>query len=282
MPVWSNEPPPLHQTPPENPHVQSLQTARTKYTPRSAPEGTAPIPISPATMIRMVYEHEPKQPSTSGGSETSWKPSRPARPPSPELKQFVAPSPPVILRERPSVVQEVSLNSTFSDSQGVTQGASHPPNRPRSGSNSSKKPLRSHVPGLTKLFHRKSDEKGGDDGRSLISQISMPVQIESEVQPLPRPQPVGNQTEQPTEFGVLTAQSPDLQQSSQGSSAGRHSKSTGFGRKLFKSPFSPHNRSASSSKMSLPPGASMSSGMQPPQLPPRARVVSAPIVEGGP
>ncbi len=63
-----------------------------KLTPRSAPEGHAPIQISPETMMRMEYDSAGLAQAASG-----WKPQRPIRPPSPMLETFVAQSPPLRL-----------------------------------------------------------------------------------------------------------------------------------------------------------------------------------------
>lgn len=120
------------------------------YTPRSAPEGIAPIPLSLETMTRMEYE---TQASTLSKKSPGWKPRRPARPPSPHLEQYTAPSPHLKLSDTPppasiTVIDTRSLGRSPDPPDAVLEA------RPRVTSAGSK-----GMNKLNKLFHRRVSEK---------------------------------------------------------------------------------------------------------------------------
>ncbi|KAJ9091450.1 hypothetical protein QFC19_009091 [Naganishia cerealis] len=120
------------------------------YTPRSAPEGVSPIPLSLETMMRMEYETQAAAlPKKSPG----WKPQRPARPPSPHLELYTAPSPHLKLSDTPP-----PASMTVIDTRGLGKSPDQPDTmveaRPRVTSGSSK-----GINKLNKLFHRRVSEK---------------------------------------------------------------------------------------------------------------------------
>lgn len=67
-----------------------LLVPRDPWTPRSMPDGAAPQPISPESMMRMEYVNVPGQSPkiTSGGLNQGWKPQRPIRPPTPNMEDI--------------------------------------------------------------------------------------------------------------------------------------------------------------------------------------------------
>lgn len=261
-----------------------LTAKQQKYTPRSIPDGTAPVSISPETMARMEYEHVPKQPNLS--AEGGWRPQRPARPPSPRLDQFAAPSPPVVLRDLSRQEQEFVMPPR------PTEGMSPDLGDGRSRSNSGKgKSLFNNGP-LNKLFQRKtSDRSDHEDVGLTVTHISGPIMIpdgnESMVRPvMPMFSPIPSQDE----FGVLHNTNNGSAQTAQ-STSGKSPKTPGFGRRLFKGPFGSHGRSVSSPKITPVIGNGHPSSAKPAQipgstgrspsnpLPQRGRTSSAPTIE---
>ncbi|KAJ9091178.1 hypothetical protein QFC21_007298 [Naganishia friedmannii] len=120
------------------------------YTPRSAPEGISPIPLSLETMTRMEYE---TQASSLPKKSPGWKPRRPARPPSPHLEQYTAPSPHLKLSDTPppasiTVIDTRSLGRSPDPPDAAMEAR---PRIPSAGSKGMNK--------LNKLFHRRVSEK---------------------------------------------------------------------------------------------------------------------------
>jgi hypothetical protein len=214
-------------TPEGTPQIASSNDLKTqnKFTPRSVPDGTAPIPLSQETMERMKYELIPARPPP--GSEPGWRPPRPARPPSPALEQYIAPSPPLHLREHFSPIAE----TRFPD----VESHSLPPTRPENGKG---KGLRSQksVPKLNKLFNRKHSVETEEP--PMVTRISGPIALTDFPSPLSSPTP--------EEVGTFT-----LPANGSDTAAYKSPKLGSFGRRLFKGSFGSHGRSVSSPK--IPP-----------------------------
>lgn len=115
--VSFNKTPELQQTA-TMPSNDRLTVPGQKWTPRSIPDGTAPQPLSPETMLRMEYDSLPGQsPKLSSSADAGGKPSRPVRPPTPNMEalQDTQRSPVVQLAERPSkgaILSEIELAPT--------------------------------------------------------------------------------------------------------------------------------------------------------------------------
>lgn len=117
-----NKTPELQQTA-VMPSTDRLTVPGQKWTPRSIPDGTAPQPISPETMLRMEYDalpgQSPKMASSTSSADAAamWKPQRPIRPPTPNMEaiQDTQRSPVVQIAERPSkgaILSEIELAPT--------------------------------------------------------------------------------------------------------------------------------------------------------------------------
>ncbi|GHJ89057.1 hypothetical protein NliqN6_5459 [Naganishia liquefaciens] len=131
------------------------------FTPRTVPNGKQPTSLSLETMSRMEYEagygnNSTELPKKSPG----WKPTRPARPPSPHLEQYTAPSPHLKLSDTPP-----PASMTVIDTRGLSKSPEEPViERPRvpSGSKSMNK--------LNRLFNRRVSEKSTDESKESAGQ----------------------------------------------------------------------------------------------------------------
>lgn len=140
-----------------------------KFTPRSAPDGTSPIPLSLDSMMRMQYEMQNgRDVSSLPKKSPGWTPRRPARPPSPHLEQYTAPSPHLKLSDTPP-----PATMTVIDTRGLSKSPEEPiVERPRVASAGSK-----GMNKLNRLFNRRVSEKSADDTRGEAIPPAVPIDL---------------------------------------------------------------------------------------------------------
>jgi hypothetical protein len=235
---------------------------------KSTSQETTPTVVSAETMARMVIEPTTQHPKP--GPSAGWRPQRPARPPSPRLDLYTAPSPPVMLRENGMFGQEIIMPQ-LKPSEGMSPEL---PIQQRSRADSGKgKSLFGQIGGvpLNKFFQRKaSDKLEREEDAVTVTHISGNA-------------PAFSPTPSQDEFGTLIQQGPP----GSSSTSTKSPKTSSFGRRLLKGSFGAHNRSQSSHKVPATlgnghaPYTKVSETVRSPSnpLPGRGRTASAPIIE---